>query len=361
MPGLSFHRSGYKSHVTMLKNVVIDMVGSGAFQSVSIQQGENDFLVHPKLLEDDVPFSCLLEIMPEANALLAGNKYVYRLMVKAEWNEARLYVAPPLQLPDTAFLTEVLGEYEQLVGWDHVGVIGSDIGNTGLPFIDRTYLRKAAPAYPMSYVLTLTERGWVFFTYEETFDDASVWHDGSWFSWLCVQRPVDPATGAPLISEMSPVFAAYEIKNGFGHVRNKFVVRESDVNAPTKSQPAWRFKRMENAILPAADADVNYFTEDNTAKVFFPHNLNTRRYRYRHVMDLIAFSEARLFGSLQNTEITPVFSEPTPRKYKTVINHAQDSPGTIIFILINGPEIREHVRSVVDESSNWLSAMILAS
>lgn len=358
MAGYSFHRSGFKSHVTMMKELVIDMVETGAFTSVTIQQAENDFLLHPKLLEDDIPFSCLLEVMPEGNAMLAGKQYSYRIMFKVEWDEARVYVAPDLQLPDTGFLTEVLGEFEQLLGWDHVGVIGSDIGNVGIPFIDRTYLSKAAPAYPMGYVLTLTDRGFVFFTYEETFDDASVWHDGSWFSWLCVQRPVDPESGEPLVSEMSPIFAAYEIKNGFGHKRNKFVVRETDVIVPTKSQPAWQFKRMENAIMPHWDAEVNYFTEDNTAKVFYPHNLNTRRYRYRHVMDLIAFSEARLFGSMQNIEFSKVFREQIARKYKTVINHAQETSGTIMFIMINGSEIREHVRSVQDESSNWLTAMM---
>lgn len=358
MAGLSFHRSGYQSHVTMLRDMVIDMVESGNFKSISIQQGENDFLIHPKLLDIDTPFSCLLEVLPEGNSMLAGNQYSYRLMVKAEWDDARLYVAPALQLPDTAALTEVLGEYEQLLGWDHVGVIGSDIGTQGLPFVDRTYLRKAAPAYPMGYVLTLTDRGWVFFLYEETFDDTSVWHDGSWFSWICVQRPVDPDTGSPLVSEMSPIFCAYEIKNGFGHVRNKFVVREADVIVPTKSQPAYRFKKMENAIMPHADAEVNYYTEDNTAKVFFPHNLNTRRYRYKHVMDLIAFSEARLFGSLQNIDFSRVFNEGIQRKYKTVINHAQESSGTIIFIMINGPEIQLHTRSVVDESSNWLTSIL---
>ncbi|MDK1290189.1 hypothetical protein [Pseudoalteromonas umbrosa] len=354
----SFHRSGYQSHITMMKDLVTDMVETGMFKSVTIQQADNNFIIHPKLLESEVPFSCLLEVMPEGNAMLTGNQHSWRIMFKVEWNQCRIYVAPALQLPDTGFLTQVLGEYEQLLGWDHVGVIGSDIGNTGIPFIDRTYLSKSAPAYPMGFVLTLTNRGFVFFTYEETFDDASVWHDGSWFSWLCVQRPVDPESGEPLVSEMSPVFAAYEIKNGQGHKRNKFVVRESDVVVPTKSKPAWRFMRMENAIMPHADAEVNYFTEENSAKVFYPHNLNTRRYRYKHVMDLIAFSEARLFGSLQNIEFSKVFREQIARKYKTVINHAQESSGTIIFIMINGAEIREHVRSVVDESSNWLTAMM---
>ncbi|GEK07988.1 hypothetical protein HUZ36_14105 [Pseudoalteromonas sp. McH1-7] len=358
MSGMSFNRSGYKSHVNMLKDVVIDMVESGKFQSVSIQQLDNDQIIHPKLLEDDAPFSCLLEVLPEGNAMLAGNQYSWRVMFKVSWNEARLYVAPKLQLPDTAMLTEVQGQFERLVGWDHVGVIGSDIGNSGIPFVDRTYLRKAAPAYPMGYILTLTERGFVFFSYEETFDDATQINsnNASWFSWLCVQRPVDPESGEPLVSEMSPVFAAYEIKNGFGHVRNKFVVREADVYVPTKSQPAWRFKHMDNAILPHQDAEVNYFTDDNTAKVFFPHNLNTRRYRYKHVLDLIAYSEARLFGSLQNVEFSQVFYEKQSRRFKTVLNHAQDSTGTIILIYINGPEIKEHVRSVHDESYNWLLA-----
>ncbi|TMP46301.1 hypothetical protein CWB96_00270 [Pseudoalteromonas citrea] len=356
MANISFNRSGYKSHVTMMKDAVIDMVESGNFHAVSIQQADNDFVIHPKLLEDEAPFSCLLEVLPEGNVMLEGNRFSWRVMFKVEWNQMRVYVAPKLQLPDTAMLTPVLGTYERFSGWDHVGVIGSDIGNSGLPFVDRTHLKKAAPAYPMGYILTLTDRGFVFFTYEETIDSASVWHNGSAFSWLCVQRPVDPEDGLPLISEMSPVFCAYEIKNGFGHKRNKFVVRETDIYVPTKSQPAWQFREMNNAILPHQDAEVNFFTDDNTAKVFFPHNLNTRRYRYKHVMDLVAFSESRLFGSLQSIELSNVFKERNSRRYKSTINHASESSGTIVFIYINGPEITEHIRSVQDESYNWLLA-----
>ena len=156
-------------------------------------------------------------------------------------------------------------------------------------------------SYPMSYLLTVTDRG-VFFTVWE--DALSV--ESTQFSWLLVQRPVERKTGVTVVNGKAPVFAVSSV----GNVINRFVVRESDVMRPSNSVDATVDSDGFNAIINKEEQVA--ISENNRYIVNFPSRLNTNRYAYTYELDMIGYTGADVVS--ENTDI-PLEVYATNRVY----------------------------------------------
>lgn len=182
-----------------------------------------------------------------------------------------------------------------------------------------------ARAYPLSYRLTITDRGLALCIWEDAGDADTT----PTVSWLVVQRPVDHLTGEVFKTGHAPVFAVF----GMGGSTGKFVVREDDVQKPTLAVPAHANSEDSRAILNIAN-QVS-ITEDNRYVITFPNGLNTPRYQYTQELDMLAYTSADVVSEFTNVPLT-VYGEGTPRIYKALRSLGGNSTGMRLLFLING-------------------------
>lgn len=213
-----------------------------------------------------------------------------------------------------------------------------------LSFIDVREFSNMLRAYPMSYRLSITNRGFSMAYWIES-DDQSA-GDSPTQSWICIQRPVAQKTGNTLqdpdpLGSRNPVFCMYGIYNK--HVYDtygvtdgrisypldmdgqvpvgratpvklrplaglvqKFTVREKDVIKPTYPEDATTNTSDSNAWLNEVQQQtrVEYRATSETANngsfvlagakyvILYPNRLNTKRFRYQHDMDMIAYTSS---------------------------------------------------------------------
>ena len=190
-------------------------------------------------------------------------------------------------------------------------------------------------AGPLTYRLSVSDHGIAFCVWKDAYDDA-----GDKFAWFVIQRPVDPNTGETLVDGYSPVFAAYSAGGG-GSVGSsinalgirKFVVRQSDVLAPTKSVSAVVASEDSNPIMnPLRQVAISV---DNKYMITFPAGLNTPKRAYKHELDMIAYTSSDVISQDSDVDIT-VFSEAAPRKYKAMNANGQYNTGMRILLLVEG-------------------------
>lgn len=182
-----------------------------------------------------------------------------------------------------------------------------------------------AAAYPLSYRLTVTDRGVALAVWEDAGDADVV----PAVSWLVVQRPVDHLTGVTFTTGHAPVFAVFGMSASTG----KFVVREDDVFKPTVSVSASANSEDSRAILNVAN-QVS-ITEDNRYVITFPNGLNTPRYQYTQELDMMAYTSADVVSEFTNVPLT-VYGETAPRVYKALRSLGGNSTGMRLLFLTNG-------------------------
>lgn len=193
-------------------------------------------------------------------------------------------------------------------------------------------------AHPLSYMLTISSRGIACCVWVEGQDDI-----GDKFSWFVVQRPVDNETGTVLQTGKCPVFCAWSGGGGDGAAINssdsvgqsiwKFVVRESDVNAPTAKKAACVDDEDSCAIInPIQQVSI---AEGNQYIITFPNNLNTQRHVYKHELDMIAYTSADVVAQSTNVSIT-VYGEVQPRVYKALNANGPFNTGMRLLMLQSG-------------------------
>lgn len=246
----------------------------------------------------------------------------------------------------------------------------------------RNHVRDSeAPAFPMSFVLSITERGFFFSLWEQTSDDV-----GNRNSWILIQRPVDHVTGAVYNTGKAPVHCMYQIMTKQVHrpwlqqeesrvvvgatgnppatlnlmspkavnIR-RFIVRESDIEAPyptpryVKDAFGVRMDYAEGGFpfgVPCDEHTVDYaavinarqqvaITENNKYVITFPNGFNTARYAYTHELDLIAYTSADVISADTEVSIT-VYGEATPRVYKAIQSNGPNNTGMRILVLKSG-------------------------
>ncbi len=293
----------------------------------------------------------------------------------------RLYVTHPLQLPDdgqvaTEYAGDTTGAWARQSGEVTCGYFtgsgtapGGQAISPGMVTIPFASLRwsgqtdiTAPPtdenaARPVAYRLTVTDKGFVLFVWEEAQDDY-----GSKFSWITVQRPVDPITGATLASGKAPVFCMYSIGGGLPKnpdpllpenasdkqnvYQNKgdwydsnpliyrFTVREADVFRPTIPVLATVSSPDNHAVINGKQqVSIN---EQNQYVVTFPTGFNTDRYMYKHEMDLTPYTSADVIGMWSDVSIT-VYGENTARRYKAMHSNLPNGVGLRILVMVFGP------------------------
>lgn len=252
---------------------------------------------------------------------------------------------------------------------DVVGLVGTavnrdantDIGSPDRTFIDRTRLKVTSGAsgrddtlaYPMSYQLTITPRGFALVVWEQGQE-----RDGNRYSFVIAQRPVDNVTGAVVVTGKCPVHCVYglmksSVNQPWTDVSNfnfrRFTIREADVLVPapmatfgtindSAANPmmgvdATKHSQDYNAIINGSQ-QVS-ISEDNKYVVSFPTGLNTARYAYKHELDMMAYCSADVVS--QGTEIPlQVYGESAPRKYLAMNANGGNNSGMRLLLLVEG-------------------------
>lgn len=182
-----------------------------------------------------------------------------------------------------------------------------------------------AEAYPMSYRLVITNRGFWLGVWEE-----STTQEGSkYFNWILVQRPVDRTTGAVIVDGKAPVFCVNAVGGKFW----KFVVRESDIMRPSTRVDAAVDSEDAEAILNIEN-QVS-LSEDGKYIITFPSRLNTSRYRYPHELDIMATTSADVVSQNTSVELT-VYGEAEARIYRALHANGAANTGMRVMILEEG-------------------------
>jgi len=252
---------------------------------------------------------------------------------------------------------------------DVVGLVGTavnrdtnpDIGSPDRTFIDRTRLkvttgaaaRDDTLAYPMSYQLTITPRGFALVVWEQGQE-----REGNRYSFVVAQRPVDNVTGQTIVAGKAPVHCLYglmkpAVNQPWTDVSNfnfrRFTIREADVQVPapmatfgtiadSAANPmmgvdATRHSMDYNAIMNGSQ-QVS-ISEDNKYVVSFPTGLNTARYAYKHELDMLAYCSADVVS--QGTEVPlQVYGEAQPRKYLAMNANGGNNSGMRLLLLVDG-------------------------
>jgi len=185
-------------------------------------------------------------------------------------------------------------------------------------------------AYPFSYDLAISDHGFSLQVNAEGLDNT-----GTAFSWAVVQRGVVAETGE--VDPNSPLFAIYSI--GGGQAGNpdtlneksiqRFTVIERDINAATAPI---------SAVVPSPDGIpvINplqqvMIAEGNKAIVLFPHMINTHRYLYHIVLDMLGYTSADVISAASNVDVSPASIKTT---YRAMNANGKDNRGMRILFPI---------------------------
>ena len=256
--------------------------------------------------------------------------------------------------------------------------------------------------YPFSYRLTMTERGLVFYLYDEAAGDQA-----DDYSWVAIQRTVNNQTGMPRTDESSkfPVHTLYSCSResvysqdfgvyfstaaanlqnaetqvdtvydiqgntfSLGGLDNdqdfyimspydredyladeytakniwRFVARELDVLKPTDVHKyATRHQIDSNAIInPLEQLSI---TDENRFVITFPTGLTTQRFMYpKEETDLICFSSAEVVAESSNIPMTTYLYDGVStdkRRYQGMRSTAAYGNGMRIMVLVNSQYI----------------------
>lgn len=383
--GYSIKRSGYTSIDVMARAMVNDLIAAG-FE-----------LLYPAAVSQTAR-AYTLKAGANVDPLQATQPWA----IKLQWDKGVDEVVPLgggildiVVATPTQFTATSQAKYERFYGQplpagatnnrfgvslDTVGVIGTAVArdrfvniNEMVPksfgygdrtFIDRTrFLGANEPlSYPMSYQLSVSDRGFALFAWEEGHD-----REANRYSWVVVQRPVDNKTGQAYITGKAPVHCLYGLntardepapwnENGTYNIR-RFVVREADINVPYPLAPSRTTWFLNNTLedlmgVPAIEHTVDYnmvmnatqqvaISEGNKYILTFPNGFNTARYAYAHELDMIAYTSADVVS--EGTVVpVQVYGETNPRKYLALNANGPNNTGMRLLALIDGGGVTPH-------------------
>lgn len=352
--GLSIERNNFISLQRMWKSIVDDLVAGGFEVELAAQA---DGTGAPSIAGASTSYdedTVLYVLRPTVSVDAVFDTQPWRLVIRIEdivdsvaYGVTINVVTPTQVLHDTVnhtFAIAAPGEHREL------GILHptqNSRPDTGRYFFSRSSSKTVWGCYPeavdveavpLSYRLSVSDHGVALMTWAESFDGA-----GNCFNWFCVQRMVGQ-DGVPITTGHAPLFCVFS-RNGGGSedvndISNsdisKFVVRESDVNAPT---------RPVSAAIPTADSSpiINPIqqvgiSEDNKMILNFPQGLNTQRYSYTHELDMFCYTSADVISQFSEPEIT-LYGEATPRKYKAMNANHSNNKGMRLLLLTQGAGI----------------------
>jgi hypothetical protein len=257
--------------------------------------------------------------------------------------------------------------------------------------------------YPMSYRMTITERGIVMYIYDDAAADQA-----DDYAWFVVQRTVDNTTGIARTddasrypthcmyscsresvsardfgiyfseqaanaqttdNELSTVYdengQSYDVSQLESEGKSLYVLspfdREDYFASEHLAKKIWRFVAREYDILKPWDVhksatrhevDSNAvinpleqlaITDDNRFVITFPTGLTTQRYMYpKEEIDMICFSSSEVVGESSNIPVQtykPDGSNVDQRRYQGMRSTMPNGNGMRVLILVNGEHI----------------------
>lgn len=224
------------------------------------------------------------------------------------------------------------------VATDRVNLERESVRTWRYEYWDIDTSRVSPKASPISYQLCTTDHGIMFMMWAESFDK-----EGDKCFWFNLQRMVDK-TGTVITEGKSPLFCVFSQNGGGGKDVNTpeefgiqhFIVRESDINAPTFPISSVIDKadstRIINSVQQVSKGEESSFTLN------FPRGLNTHRYSYPHELDMFVTTSADSVSQYTDVEVT-AYEEETPRKYRAMNANFDNNTGMRVLMLIEGPTI----------------------
>lgn len=304
----------------------------------------------------------------------------YLSMVEPGWricfnrlDDSRLaiHVATALQLTNTGDIAQLndrggatnttipaIKEPAGNVGEDWTGTGG--VPGTGAAGFNQIWLNRgpnsgSESAYPMSYSITMTNRGFFFGIWEDsqeeipqgniTWDPGAINPDGvsgrSPFRWILVQRPVDRLTGhvrgggamrednnVSAETSRCPVYCVSG--TGAPQTFKKFIVREVDVISPSRKKDATIQSDDNPALInPYPQQSL---TETGEFVVTFMNNLSTPRYKYADELDILGTVAAEVVGA-GTSVLVNVYNEPYQREYTALYSTERHGQGMRLMLL----------------------------
>lgn len=213
-----------------------------------------------------------------------------------------------------------------------------DVNTWRYEFWDIDTTNVSPKSAPLSYQLCTTDHGIMFMMWAESFDK-----EGDKCFWFNIQRMVDKA-GTVITEGKSPLFCVFSQNGGGGDDVNTpeefgiqhFVVRESDINAPTVPSSSVIDKadstRIINSVQQVSKGEESSFTLN------FPRGLNSHRYSYPHELDMFVTTSADSVSQYTEVEVT-AYEEENPRKYRAMNANFDNNTGMRVLMLIEGPTI----------------------
>lgn len=333
----SIQRNGFTRVPELMYAVIADLTANGfdmKFPSSPLQA--------PIEGQTYAGFKATLEATDEADPLAASQPWRIHFDCQT-WTGGQIggvYAASPVQLPNdgtVATLDKTDGSTtSSKIGAGMLNMLGKmpttitqNTSYTDTFFIarqDRVPDQATANAYPMSYRLSITEYGVGLAVWDNATDEDAI----PFHSWFVIQRPVDHATGAPLIAGHCPVFCAFGMKSKVF----KFVVREEDVLKPSIPVDATIDTEDSNRIIN----NVNQVAIRENGKYLlqFPNGLNTARYAYTEELDMLAFTSADVVSQFSDVKLQP-YGEGTPRNYKALSANQPYNTGMRVLLVTDKP------------------------
>ena len=341
--GFFVERKGYTRLSDVMYAVVADMKANGFTQkyptSPLIKPADGSF----------AKFSVVMEPDATVNALSTVAQYAIRFEC-----------APPVVLNggtsqtawETKYINDTSSTYADATGVDTIMMdittpsllnyttgaiqyVDPDEQNNAIFWSRRRAMNYRA--WPMSYALSITDRGIALCIWENDQDK-----EGNNFAWFVVQRPVDKTSGAQLKDDAvshCPVVAI--VKAGNNSLLNSYIssdveyftVCETDISRPSKRKSATKHEEDSTRLINSAKQVM--IMEDGKYVIDFPCRFNTARYSYTQELDMVGITSADVVSAGSDVATT-VYGEATPRTYYSLMANGANNTGMRFLFLKKG-------------------------
>lgn len=323
-------KHGYTSQVVMAHDIAKVMIAAG-YTLVSQDGAETSTLTPPA--DGAKTIKLVLDSSASVDpCFTAGQVYRILLNVDTESGDFDVCVATPIQIKVNGDVSKYPvssgGNMGRLTANGSTSESGSDNAwfSAKLATGTSTSGTPDLAATPQSLMVVVAKHGLAVMRWTEGYDDS-----GKAFSWFCVQRGVNSSGEAHTLKK-APLWCLYSVA---GTKVFQFVVRESDVNAPTQPKPAEVDDKDTNRII-----NVNQqisITEDEKFNLSIPRDLTTQRYFYPLELDLIGYTSSDVISQYSEAPVR-MYGEAADRVYKAMNANGEKNTNMRVLFLVKQDE-----------------------
>lgn len=318
------------------------------------------------LFESNIGVDPMYDYVPTGNTISSAWRFMFNFI---DDNRLAVHAGTKLQYSDAGGITYLNNRSTTPALREPPGNISESWTTTspassGQDAFDQVFINRqpdvgSEGAYPMSYTLTLTNRGILFAVWEDSqeevpqvyLDSANDGSGNSPLRWFLIQRPVDRLNGhvrggGALRKANNPALTANQANNnsnetsrcpvyclggtGIPNEFYKFIVRENDVLSPSR-------KRYASVSSEDSPALINPYpqqslTEGGEFVVTFINNLSTPRYRYSDELDMLGTVGAEVIGAGTSISVN-VYNETPTRTYTALYSNRAFGTGMRLVAL----------------------------